>query len=121
MSEILGLAGMLLIAIGWIFETKQIVKRHHSAIDWTFGTMYLAGSILLLAYALSINSWIFAFLNVLAAGMALFSLAYKWNEKRKEEKKEGEPREHKMPDFERLALREIKRRRKTGGRKRKRG
>src|SRR3989344_1798134 len=116
MNEVLGMAGMLLIAIGWIFETKQIVKRHHSAIDWTFGTMYLYGSILLMAYAISINSWIFAFLNLLAAAMALFSLVYKWNEKRKEKKSASESRPgHK--EIERLALHEIKKRRMKGRKK----
>ena len=81
MSEILGLAGSFLIVIGWIFESIQIIKTRHSPLDVNFGMLYLAGSILLVGYSIAINAWIFAFLNTLAALMALLSLFFKWKEK----------------------------------------
>ncbi|HLD62281.1 MAG TPA: hypothetical protein VI875_00275 [Candidatus Norongarragalinales archaeon] len=81
-SEILGLAGAFLVVIAWIFEVQQIVRARHSPLDWNFGILYLSGAVLLTAYALLINSPVFALLNLLAALMALFGLYYKWNEKR---------------------------------------
>jgi len=82
-NEIIGLAGAFLVVVAWVFEVQQIVKRHHSPLDWNFGVLYLAGALLLTAYALSINSPVFALLNLLAALMALFGLYYKWNEKKR--------------------------------------
>ncbi len=58
------------------------MRAHHSPLDWNFGILYLAGALLLTAYALLIDSFVFALLNFLAALMALFGLYYKWNEKR---------------------------------------
>ncbi|MEM4254855.1 MAG: hypothetical protein QXR53_00800 [Candidatus Norongarragalinales archaeon] len=83
MSEILGLAGAFLVVIAWVFEVNQIAKTHHSPLDWNFGVLYLAGALLLTVYAFLINSPVFAFLNLLAALMALFGLYYKWNEKKR--------------------------------------
>ena len=99
MSEILGLAGTLLIVLGWIFEVKQIIRRHHSPLDWNFGMLYLSGSILLGAYAIVINAWIFAFLNALAALMALFSLYYKWREKKSKKPEIKSQEEHMRLQF----------------------
>lgn len=81
-SEILGFAGAFLVAIAWVFEVQQIMRARHSPLDWNFGILYLAGALLLTAYALLIDSFVFALLNFLAALMALFGLYYKWNEKR---------------------------------------
>ncbi|HIH21024.1 TPA: hypothetical protein HA244_07195 [Candidatus Micrarchaeota archaeon] len=83
LEEIIGLMGTILIVIGWGFEIRQIIRRNHSPLDLNFGIMYLAGSIMLMAYALAINAPIFAFLNFLAAAMALLALYYKWHEKKK--------------------------------------
>ena len=83
MNEILGLAGTALIVFGWFFETKEIIRTRHSPLDVNFGMLYLAGSILLTVYAFAINSAVFAALNALAALMALASLYYKHEEKRR--------------------------------------
>ncbi len=80
--EVIGIAGALMIALAWFFEAMQIMRTKHSALDWTFGTVYFAGSLLLAVYAFSIDSVIFGVLNLMATLLALFGLFYKWNEKR---------------------------------------
>ena len=95
MNDILGLAGTILIVIGWAFELKQIMRNNHSQLDLNFGIMYLAGSIFLMAYALSINAPIFAFLNFLAAVMALAALYYKWHENKARKSNQFEQKEMK--------------------------
>ncbi|MFH1056696.1 MAG: hypothetical protein V1717_02785 [Candidatus Micrarchaeota archaeon] len=85
MFEVIGIAGAFLVVIAWIFEVRQIMARHHSPLDWNFGLLYFAGSVFLVAYALAINAGVFAFLNLMAALLALVGLYYKWMEKRKKE------------------------------------
>ncbi|HLC38296.1 MAG TPA: hypothetical protein VJI71_02475 [Candidatus Norongarragalinales archaeon] len=80
-SEVLGIAGAFLVVVAWIFEVRQIVKTRHSPLDWNFGSIYLAGTLLLVAYSVQINSAVFAILNFLAALLALTGLYVKWNER----------------------------------------
>jgi lipid-A-disaccharide synthase-like uncharacterized protein len=80
-GEILGVAGAFLVVVAWLFEVKQIIKTRHSSLDWNFGSIYLAGTLLLVAYSIQINSAVFAILNFLAALLALTCLYVKWNEK----------------------------------------
>lgn len=81
--DVIGIAGAFMIALAWFFEAMQIMRTKHSALDWTFGTVYFAGSLLLAVYAFSINSVIFGVLNLMATLLALFGLFYKWTEKKR--------------------------------------
>lgn len=77
MNELIGILGAVLIAAGWFFEAREVIRLRRSRLEWHFNVLYAIGSLALVAYALSINSIIFAVLNALALFMALASLWYK--------------------------------------------
>jgi lipid-A-disaccharide synthase-like uncharacterized protein len=81
MNDLIGILGAVLIAVGWSFEAMQTIRTRRSHLEWHFNALYAIGSLALVAYALEINSLVFAVLNALALLMALVSLWYKLREK----------------------------------------
>lgn len=75
-SEIVGWLGAFLIAVGWVPEVLTLVRKRAKPPEIRFVLTYACGSLLLVAYALSIGSWVFAFLNALAFAMAGLSYYY---------------------------------------------
>lgn len=81
MNDLIGILGAVLIAVGWSFEAREVIRSRRSRLEWHFNVLYAIGSLALVVYALAINSLVFAVLNALALLMALVSLYYKLREK----------------------------------------
>ena len=73
---ILGIIGLVLLAIGWIPETIKVIKEKRSRIDKEFGILYVLGSLLLLIYSMQIKDYIFMALNFIVMVMSGISLIF---------------------------------------------
>ena len=73
---ILGIIGLVLLAIGWIPETIKVIKEKKSRIDKEFGILYVLGSLLLLIYSMQIKNYIFLALNFIVMVMSGISLIF---------------------------------------------
>ncbi len=89
-----GIFGMLLLVAAWGFQAVETIKRRHSGLNLQFDILYLVGSAFLVAYALSIDSVIFAILNALAALLAAIGLYYKFTQRTGARVKELIPNAH---------------------------
>ncbi|MCX8196987.1 MAG: hypothetical protein N3G80_01585 [Candidatus Micrarchaeota archaeon] len=69
--ELVGIAGLLLILLGWGLE----LKRKREKIPTMFALLYAAGSLLLTIYSIFLNNLIFAILNACAFLLAAANLA----------------------------------------------
>ena len=79
MSSIIGIIGIIFLAIGWIPETISVIREKHSKINPKFGVLYVLGSLLLTWYAIEIKDTIFIILNLLVALMSFVSLIFSLN------------------------------------------
>ncbi len=77
LPQYIGILGGLLIAIGWIPETIEIIKTKTNNLNLKFNILYAAGSLALVIYAISIQDWIFTILNGIALLMSTIGLFYK--------------------------------------------
>ena len=73
---IIGIIGLLLLAVGWIPETIKIIKEKRSRIDLRFGMLYVTGSFLLIIYSIQIRDYIFLVLNSFVMVMSAISLIF---------------------------------------------
>jgi lipid-A-disaccharide synthase-like uncharacterized protein len=80
---ILGIIGLVCIAIGWIPQVIEIVKKRKSNLNLGFALLYTLGSLSLVLYALQISDWIFVSLNGFAFLMSAVGLFYTLKTKRK--------------------------------------
>ncbi|MBI4155173.1 hypothetical protein HY498_03765 [Candidatus Woesearchaeota archaeon] len=71
-----GIIGLILLAIGWVFEVIELIKNKKSRIDVKFGFLYVVGSLFLLYHAISINDLVFMILNGAVALLSLISMVY---------------------------------------------
>ena len=60
----IGIIGLLILSAAWIYETYENLKKHKSLIDLKFAFIYLAGNILLLAYAIQIADLVYTILGL---------------------------------------------------------
>jgi lipid-A-disaccharide synthase-like uncharacterized protein len=75
MNMLLGIIGLTCIAIGWIPQVIEIMKKRKSNLNLGFAILYTIGSLALVLYALQISDWIFVALNgfaFLMSGVGLF-------------------------------------------------
>lgn len=73
---ILGLIGLICIAIGWIPQIVEIVKKRKSNLNLGFALLYTIGSLALVLYALQISDWVFVILNGFVFLMSAVGLFY---------------------------------------------
>jgi len=76
MSDLIGLAGALIILVSWIIETVESVKKHKSLMDLKFSFLSIAGIFLLTIYAWQISNMIFFWLNVILGVVVIFEIWY---------------------------------------------
>jgi lipid-A-disaccharide synthase-like uncharacterized protein len=81
--EIIGTIGLIAVACVWIPETIRTLKTKKSGLEPKFNLVYVAGSLLLVAYSVGINDMIFIALNSFASIMSLINLYYTIKEKRR--------------------------------------
>lgn len=75
-SMIIGVTGLILLSIGWFFETIKLMKEKKSKLDLKFAVLYTVGSLCLVLYSVQIMDGIFIVLNSLVAILSLISLIY---------------------------------------------
>ncbi|MCC7552468.1 hypothetical protein KO317_02270 [Candidatus Micrarchaeota archaeon] len=76
MIFILGIIGLSLLLLGWIYETLQTIKDRHCDVKLTFAGLYFIGSLLLSIYAFVLDDVIFMALNGTAAIIALINIYF---------------------------------------------
>jgi MtN3 and saliva related transmembrane protein len=74
-DEYIGLAGMALLILAWIPETRQNWRERGQNLSLNFVCLYLFGALFLAYHAYRINDGVFLLLNALAALIALFNAA----------------------------------------------
>ena len=82
-AQTVGTIGILLIALGWSRQALQTIKTRKSGLRLKFSGLYLLGSALLIYYAVSINDFVFAALNTLAAAMAAIEVYVRAKQEKK--------------------------------------
>jgi len=83
---ILGIIGLICIAVGWIPQIAEIVKKKKSNLNLGFAILYTIGSLALVLYALQISDWIFVSLNGFAFLMSAIGLFYTIKPKNKKKR-----------------------------------
>jgi|TARA_B100001971_G_C17871707_1_gene373586 lipid-A-disaccharide synthase-like uncharacterized protein len=73
---IIGIAGLVLLAIGWFSEVKEVIKQKKSKLDLKFSILYTIGSLCLVIYAIQLKDVIFFILNSVVTILSLISLIY---------------------------------------------
>jgi len=72
-----GILGLILIALGWIPQTLEIIKKKNNNLNLKFNLLYTIGSLALTVYAIYINDIVFILLNGFAFLMSGIGLYYK--------------------------------------------
>ncbi len=73
----IGTIGLILIALGWIPQTLEIIKKKKNNLNLKFNLLYTIGSLALTLYAIYITDTIFVILNGFAFLMSGIGLYYK--------------------------------------------
>ncbi len=71
---LIGILGVILIALSWLPETIKVWKEKRSTIDLKFGFMYVTGSLLLIIYSYQVKDYIFLSLNIFALATSSLTL-----------------------------------------------
>ena len=73
---ILGIIGLILIAVAWLPQVIEIIKTKKSGLNIKFALIYVIGSFALVIYSIQIKDTIFLVLNSLATLMSFTGLFY---------------------------------------------
>jgi len=73
---ILGIIGLILIAVAWLPQVIEIIKIKKSGLNIKFALIYVIGSFALVIYSIQIKDTIFLILNSLATLMSFTGLFY---------------------------------------------
>lgn len=74
--EIIGLLGIIAVAISWVPQTIAVFKEKKAHLELKFILIYSAGSILLLAYSILVVDWIYITLNCITTVLAGINLYF---------------------------------------------
>lgn len=81
-ASMFGLAGLVLIFIGWIPQTWDAVRRSKTNVRLEFAVLYAVGSASLALYSFYLNDLVFIALNLAATVMALINVYFNLARKR---------------------------------------
>jgi len=73
---ILGIIGLILIAVAWLPQIIDTIKTKKSGLNIKFALIYVIGSFVLVVYSIQIKDTIFLILNSLATLMSFTGLFY---------------------------------------------
>jgi len=77
-TDYIGIAGLVLILAGWIWEFLQTLKSNKAGVPLSFALLYGAGSMLLTLHSMALGDTVFIVLNaaatLIAAANAVFAL-----------------------------------------------
>lgn len=71
---ILGIIGLILIAVAWLPQVIEIIKTKKSGLNIKFALIYVIGSFALVIYSIQIKDTIFLILNSLTTLMSFTGL-----------------------------------------------
>ncbi|MCH7850924.1 MAG: hypothetical protein IH845_04750 [Nanoarchaeota archaeon] len=71
-----GILGVVLIVLGWIPETIEIIRKKKNNLNLKFNILYTLGSLFLVIYSIYINDLVFILLNGFAFLMSSVGLFY---------------------------------------------
>jgi lipid-A-disaccharide synthase-like uncharacterized protein len=74
----LGILGLVLIVLGWIPGTLEIIRTRKNNLNLKFNLLYTFGSLSLTVYAIYLQDIIFIVLNAFAFFMSGIGLMYKF-------------------------------------------
>ncbi|MBD3259865.1 hypothetical protein GF371_04525 [Candidatus Woesearchaeota archaeon] len=74
--SIIGILGLILIAVSWVPETLRTIKTRKSGLEWHFNLIYVIGSFCLIVYSVYIWDYIFMALNAAAFVLSSINLFY---------------------------------------------
>jgi len=78
-TDYIGIAGLALILVGWIYEFWQALKSGKAGVPLHFALLYGAGSFLLTLHSMQLGDTVFIILNgaatLIAAANAAFALS----------------------------------------------
>jgi lipid-A-disaccharide synthase-like uncharacterized protein len=76
MFDYFGIAGLLLILVGWIIELIDVVHCRKAQVPLQFAALYGAGSLLLTLHSISLGDTVFIVLNAAATLIAIANIAF---------------------------------------------
>ena len=74
MTDIYGLLGLVVILIGWTYETVSAIKSGKTSLPLAFAVLYGAGSLLLTIHSWLLNDFVFIILNATATVIAIINI-----------------------------------------------
>jgi lipid-A-disaccharide synthase-like uncharacterized protein len=72
--NLVGVVGLIILAIAWIPQTLETIKKRKSYLSVRFALLYLSGSLVLAIYSVMINDTVFLILNIVLIIMAVINL-----------------------------------------------
>jgi lipid-A-disaccharide synthase-like uncharacterized protein len=75
-TDYIGVAGLLLILAGWIWEFYQTLKSKKAGVPLSFALLYGAGSMLLTLHSIELGDMVFIILNAAATLIAMANAAF---------------------------------------------
>jgi len=72
--NIVGIVGLAILAIAWIPQTVETIRKRKSYLSVRFALLYLSGSFILAIYSVIIKDTIFLILNIILIVMASINL-----------------------------------------------
>jgi len=61
--ELIGIIGAILLIVAWIPEIKDIIKYKKTKLNKRFTELLFAATLILLAYSILKNDWVFTIIN----------------------------------------------------------
>ena len=83
MAEWFGIAGLLLISVGWLIELVEALRKRSAGVPLSFALLYGAGSLLLTLHSMELNDTVFIILNAFATFIAAVNIAFSLMRKKK--------------------------------------
>lgn len=71
MVNFYGLFGLVLILIGWIYETVLVLQENKKPLPLGFAALYGIGSLFLAIHSWLLNDFVFILLNIIATLIAI--------------------------------------------------
>jgi lipid-A-disaccharide synthase-like uncharacterized protein len=76
--QIIGIAGAIFMAVAWVPEIIEIIRRKESPLNPNFARIALIGTALLLVYSILSKDWVFIAVNALILIQLCIALYYEY-------------------------------------------
>lgn len=83
-KPLIGITGLLFIALSWIPQIIQTIKTKKSGISLKFGLSQFIGGLFIIIYSYLINQILFLILNITVLILVTINLIYAFKERKNE-------------------------------------